>query len=115
MADSFHMVDNTSGGPHWGAMDNFAIGPDGYYHETTHLSRIAFTDYFVARANVDGNHKLCVLDISKQGKFSLDSNFIDENSGTPCVEFNRADWPHGAWGNAQPHSEVFAVPDEDLR
>jgi hypothetical protein len=115
MADSFHMVDNTSGGPHWGGMDNFQLGPDGFYHETTHLTRIAFSDYFVARANVDGNHEVCVLDISKAGKLSLDTDFVDEHSGQPCVEFNRTDWPHGAWGNAQPHSEVFAVPDEDLR
>jgi hypothetical protein len=56
MSDSFHVADNTSGGPHWGAIDNYDLGSDGYYHETTNLTRIAFNDYFVARANVDGNH-----------------------------------------------------------
>jgi hypothetical protein len=115
MADSLHVVDNTSGGPHWGAMDNFAIGKDGYYHEITHLNRIAFNDYFVARSNVDGNHELCVLDISKQGKLSYDDGFVDEHTGQRCVQFNRENWPHGAWGNALPHSEVFAVADQDLR
>jgi len=115
LADSFRVVDNTSGGPHWGAVDNFELGKDGYYHETTHLSRIAFNDYFVARANVDGNHQLCVLDISKQGKLSLDDTFVDEHTGQRCVQFNRPNWPHGAFGDALPHSEVFAVPDEDLR
>jgi hypothetical protein len=115
MQDSFHVVDDTSGGPHWGGMDNFVIGPDGYYHETDHVDRIAFTDYFVARANVDGNHKLCMLDIGKDGKFSLDRSFADENTGQPCVAFNRASWPHGAYGPAMPHSEIFAVADEDVR
>jgi len=115
MADSLYVPDNTSGGPHWGAMDNFEIGNDGYYHEITHLNRIAFNDYFVARANVDGNHELCVVDISKQGKLSIDQDFVDERTGQPCVQFNRETWPHGAWGNAQPHSEVFAVADEDVR
>jgi len=115
MSDSLTVTDTTSGGPHWGAMDNFALGPDGFYHETTHLSRIAFSNYFVARANVDGNHRVCLVDISKQGKLSLDQDFTDENTGQPCVEFNRTDWPHGAWGAAKPHSEVFAVPENDLR
>ncbi|HZE66500.1 MAG TPA: hypothetical protein VE081_07725 [Sporichthyaceae bacterium] len=115
LADSFHVVDNTSGGPHWGAMDNFQIGPDGFYHETEHLSRIAFNDYFVARTNVDGNHQLCILDVSRQGKLSLDQNFVDQRTGQPCVQFNRLSWPHGDFGNALPHSEVFAVADEDVR
>jgi hypothetical protein len=115
MSDSFHVVDNSTGGPHWGAMDNFEIGPDGYYHEITHLSRIAFNDYFVSRTNVDGNHQLCVLDIDKQGKLSLDQSFVDERTGQPCVQFNRENWPHGAYGDAKPHSEVFAVANEDVR
>ena len=52
LADSWRSVDNTSGGPHWGAMDNLAIGKDGYYHETTALTRVAISNYFVARSNV---------------------------------------------------------------
>jgi hypothetical protein len=114
-SDSYHMVDNTSGGPHWGAMDNYEVGSDGYYHETSHLSRIAFNDYFVARTNVDGNHELCILDISKQGKLSVDPNFVDEHTGQPCVDFNRLNWPHGGFGDAMPHSEVFAIADEDVK
>jgi hypothetical protein len=115
MADSYHMVDDTSGGPHWGAMDNYEVGNDGYYHETSHLRRIAFNDYFVARADVDGNHEVCMLDISKRGKLSLDPNFVDERTGQPCVDFNRPNWPHGGFGDAMPHSEVFAVADEDVK
>ena len=26
---------------------------------------------------------------------TLDTTFRDENQGTPCVDFNRTDWPHG--------------------
>jgi hypothetical protein len=115
MSDSFHVVDNTSGGPHWGAMDNFEIGKDGYYHESTNLTRVAFNDYFVARANVDGNHEVCILDVSKDGKLSMDKDFIDQRTGQPCVQFNRLSWPHGDYGNALPHAEVFAVADEDVR
>ena len=115
LADSFHVADNTSGGPHWGGIDNFAIGPDGYYHETETTSRIAFNDYFVARTNVDGNHQLCILDVSKNGKLSLDQDFIDEKTGQPCVQFNRLHWPHGDFGDALPHSEFFAVADEDVK
>src|SRR5690606_34317946 len=32
--------DVTSGGPHWAALDNFELGADGYYHETTDVRRI---------------------------------------------------------------------------
>jgi hypothetical protein len=69
----------------------------------------------VARTNVDGNHQLCILDVSKDGKLSLDQDFVDQRTGQPCVQFNRLSWPHGDYGNALPHSEVFAVADEDVR
>ncbi|HZE67064.1 MAG TPA: hypothetical protein VE081_10560 [Sporichthyaceae bacterium] len=115
LADSYKVEDTTSGGPHWGTYDNFTTGKDGLYQETKNVQRIAFSDYFVARTNVDGNHKLCILDISPQGKFSLDTSFVDENLGTPCVDFNRTSWPHGDYGDAKPHSMIFVVADEDLR
>ncbi len=115
LTDSFLVQDNTSGGPHWGTPDNFKIGKDGFYHETEDVTRIAFSNYFVARTNTDGNHQLCVLDISRKGKFTLDDRFVDENTGAPCVNFNRTSWPHGDYGDAKPHSMLFVVADSDVR
>jgi hypothetical protein len=106
--------DTTSGGPHWGALDNFALGSDGYYHETTDVRRISVANYFVARTGIDGNHRVYLAD-SKDGKLSLDTSFVDENDGTPGVNFNRKSWPHGDFGNAKPHSQLFVVADEDIR
>jgi hypothetical protein len=115
LTDSYRVEDNSSGGPHWGTFDNFRIGSDGLYHEVkSDVNRIAFADYFVARTNVDGNHKLCLLDVSPKGKLTLDDTFVDENEGTPCVDFNRTSWPHGDYGDAKPHSMVFAVGDSDV-
>ena len=101
--------DGTSGGPHWGALDNFRRTSNGTFAETTALSRLAFSDYFVARTGVDGNHKVCIATIGSNGKLTLDRSFIDENEGTPCVDFDRTNWPHGKEGNAKPHSEMFVV------
>jgi hypothetical protein len=114
LTDSFHVEDTTSGGPHWGAMDNFIPGSDGIYRETTNVQRIAFSNSFVARSTVDGNHDLCMLNFSR-GNLALDDAFIDEHEGTPCVKFNRTTWPHGAFGDAKPHAMVFAVPDAYVR
>ena len=61
-----------------------------------------------------------VLDIAKlvaagtSTTCSIDTTFRDENEGTPCVDFNRTDWPHGRNGDAKPHSELFVVPDDSL-
>jgi hypothetical protein len=115
LSDSFHVEDNTSGGPHWGTPDNFTIGKSGLYEETSNITRLAFSDYFVARTNTDGDHKVCMLDITKDGKLQLDTTFLDEKEGTPCVNFNRTSWPHGDYGDAKPHSELFVVADEDLK
>jgi hypothetical protein len=101
--------DGTSGGPHWGALDNFTQAKDGSFVETDHPSRLAVSDYFVARTGVNGNHKVCMLDIGPNQKLTIDRSFIDEDEGTPCVDFNRTNWPHGKDGNAKPHSELFAV------
>ena len=111
VASTFELPDGTTGGPHWGAFDNFAKGKDGIYRPTTNVARIAVSNYFVARTGIDGNHKICMLRITKDGKLSLDTSFRDENHGTPCVDFNRTSWPHGNAGNAKPHSELFVVPD----
>jgi hypothetical protein len=114
LTNSFHVQDTSTGGPHWGAMDNFVLGSDGFYRETRDVRRIAFSNSFVARTTVDGNHDLCLLNVDR-GKLSLDENFVDESEGTPCVKFDRTTWPHGAWGDAKPHAMVFAVADEYLR
>ena len=37
------------------------------------------------------------------------ASFIDEDEGTPCVDFDRTNWPQGKEGNAKPHSELFVV------
>lgn len=107
--------DGTTGGPHWGALDNFARGANGLYGETDTPDRIAVSDYFVARTGVDGNHKVCMLNLSPTGQLSLDTSFRDENEGTPCVDFDRTNWPHGKTGNANPHSELFVVADSGLQ
>ena len=107
-------ADGTSGGPHWGALDNFARQSDGTYEEAKTASRIAVSNYFVARTGVDGNHKVCMLDLSPTGHLDVDRDFIDENEGTPCVSFNRTNWPHGKYGDAKPHSELFVVTDAAL-
>ena len=101
--------DGTSGGPHWGALDNFRQTANGDFAETDNPQRLAVSDYFVARTGVDGNHKVCLVNIGPDGQFSIDRSFIDENEGTPCVNFDRTNWPPGATGNAKPHSEMFVV------
>jgi cellulose biosynthesis protein BcsQ len=72
------------------------------------------SNYFVARTGVDGNHKVCMIDLTPTGKTSIDTSFRDENDGTPCVNFDRTNWPHGRNGNAKPHSELFVVPDDSV-
>src|SRR3954447_13289825 len=109
VASVLPVPDGTSGGPHWGALDNFTRTADGTFVETQHPSRLACSDYFVARAGVDGNHKVCIATVGSEAKLTPDRAFIDENEGTPCVNFDRTNWPHGKEGNAKPHSELFAV------
>jgi hypothetical protein len=109
VASVLPVPDGTSGGPHWGALDNFVRTGDGAFAETARPKRLAFSDYFVARTGVDGNHKVCIATIGADGKLALDRTFLDENEGTPCVDFDRTTWPHGKEGNAKPHSEMFVV------
>lgn len=109
-------IQSIPGGPHWGALDNFKQGSDGYYHETQSPDRLATSNYFVARTNIDGDHRVCMVNVDPNtGKLSLDTTFRDENQGTPCVNFNRNSWPHGDWGNAKPHSELFVVANQDVK
>jgi hypothetical protein len=102
-------------GPHWGTYDNFAIGSDGYYHETDNPARVAVSDYFVARSGIDGDHKVNMVNIGPDGKLTVDTAFRDEYTGQVGINFNRKSWPHGDFGNAKPHSELFVVADADVK
>ncbi|MBV9486222.1 MAG: hypothetical protein JO246_09220 [Frankiaceae bacterium] len=109
--------DPTSGGPHWGEFDNFRLAAIQIkdpktgkivtdYHAPT---RIAEANYFVARTGVDGNHTVCMINMNpRTGELGLDTNFVDETEGTPCVQFNRRDWPDpNIKGFYKPHSMLF--------
>jgi hypothetical protein len=103
------------GGPHWGTLDNFKLGKDGLYRETKKVKRIAYANYFVARTGLNGDHRICLADVRKNGKLKLDKTFRDETTGETCIDFDRTDWPHGAWGPAKPHSMLFVVADDDVK
>jgi hypothetical protein len=116
--------DPTSGGPHWAEYDNFSLAAVPItdpktgqqvidYHAPT---RIAEANYFVARTGVDGNHTLCMINMDPtSGALSLDTNFIDETEGTPCVQFNRRDWPDPTVkGFYKPHSMLFVINNPPL-
>jgi hypothetical protein len=115
LASVLEVDDPTSGGPHWGTLDNFTRGSDGYFHETTDVRRISYADYFVARTGLDGDHRVCMVDVGAGGRLRLDTTFRDEQRGTPCVDFDRTVWPHGSVGGAKPHSQLFVVADADIR
>ncbi|GAA4698237.1 hypothetical protein GCM10023215_40770 [Pseudonocardia yuanmonensis] len=113
-----HQVINpgkAAGGPHWGALDHLELGDDGFYHETDQPKRLATTNYFVARTGTDGDHKVCLVDIGRDGELTLDEDFRDENTGDTCISFNRESWPHGSFGNAKPHSMLFVANDADIK
>jgi len=109
--------DTTTGGPHWGTFDNFSLTTvtikdpqTGHSFVDTHaLTRAAFANYFVSRTGVDGNHKLCMINVDPvSGDLTYDNAFIDEKEGTPCVQFNRHSWPGGATtGYYKPHAMLF--------
>lgn len=111
------IVDTLSapGGPHWGTLDNLELGEDGYYHETSDVRRIAYSNYFVARTGLNGDHRVCVADVNDDATLSLDEEFVDETSGESCIDFDRESWPHGDWGPAKPHSMLFVTADDDIR
>lgn len=115
LADALEIPDLTSGGPHWGALDNFVKLGDGTYTETTKETRFAVSNYFVALSGVDGNHKINIIDRDEHGKLSFDKKFRDENLGTVGIDFNRTVWPHGATGAAKPHATLFVVKDDLLK
>lgn len=102
-------------GPHWGSMDHFQLGRDGYYHETTQIHRVVTADYFISKAGIDGDHKICMTDFDPRTGLTLDTSFKDEITGQPCVAFDRDTWPHGTVGHARPHGVLFVVSDPGLR
>ena len=104
-----------SGGPHWGTLDNLELGEDGTYTETTDVERFAYSNYFVARTGLNGDHRVCIADNAADGTMSLDEEFRDERTGEACLDFDRASWPHGEWGPAKPHSMLFVTADDDIR
>lgn len=97
--------DITSGGPHWGALDNHSIDQNGV------PTRMTFSDYFVSRTGVDGDHRFYTADIDPSGKLSYDENFRDEKNGSLGVNFNRRNWPGNPdAGFYKPHSEIWVCP-----
>jgi hypothetical protein len=100
--------DPTTGGPHWGALDNHSIDADGF------PTRMAFDDYFVARTGVDGDHRLYTLDIAPDGNLTYDKAFVDEQVGSLGVDFNRRDWyDYPDAGFYKPHAMTWVCPPTD--
>src|SRR4051812_29010373 len=111
VADCPHLIsalkvnDPTTGGPHWAALDNHSVDQNGVPY------RLAFSDYFVSRTGVDGDHRLYTVDIAPDGKLSYDQSFRDEKTGALGVNFNRRNWPGSPdAGFYKPHSEVWVCP-----
>jgi hypothetical protein len=97
--------DPTTGGPHWGALDNQSVDQDGIPY------RLSFSDYFVARSGVDGDHMLYIVDISPTGVLSYDSSLRDQETGSVGIDFNRRNWPGSPdAGFYKPHSMVWVCP-----
>jgi hypothetical protein len=97
--------DITSGGPHWGALDNHTLDQNGVPW------RLTFSNYFVSRTGVDGDHRFYDVDIAPDGKLSYDDDFRDENTGARGVNFNRRNWPGNPdAGFYKPHSEIWVCP-----
>jgi hypothetical protein len=107
--------DDTTGGPHWGAIDNFRVGVDGFYHESSQVHRLAVANYFVNSLGGDGDHRVCIVNFSPRAGLRIDNRFRDEHTGQTCVAFNRPFWPHGAYGDARPHGVLFVVNNDRVR
>jgi hypothetical protein len=97
--------DITSGGPHWGALDNHTLDQNGVPW------RLTFSNYFVSRTGVDGDHRFYDVDVAPDGKLSYDESFRDEKTGAIGVNFNRRNWPGNPdAGFYKPHSEIWVCP-----
>ncbi|PTL54262.1 hypothetical protein [Paraconexibacter algicola] len=103
--DALKVNDVTSGGPHWAAFDNHSIDQNGVPW------RLTFSNYFVSRTGVDGDHRLYAVDVSPEGKLSYDDAWRDEKTGALGVNFNRRNWPGNPdAGFYKPHSEIWVCP-----
>jgi hypothetical protein len=97
--------DITSGGPHWGALDNHTLDQNGVPW------RLTFSNYFVSRTGVDGDHRFYDVDVAPDGKLSYNETFRDEKTGSLGVNFNRRNWPGSPdAGFYKPHSELWVCP-----
>jgi hypothetical protein len=97
--------DITSGGPHWAALDNHTLDQNGVPW------RLTFSNYFVSRTGVDGDHRFYNVDVAPDGKLSYDEDFRDEHTGALGVNFNRRNWPGNPdAGFYKPHSELWVCP-----
>ncbi|MGQ0559668.1 MAG: hypothetical protein ACT4OE_08815 [Sphingosinicella sp.] len=75
---------------HW-----ISLAPDG--------RRIVMTGYRALQ------HRLLLARIDpRTGALELDTTFRSAGATVPGVDFNRANWPHGATGPARPHGAVFS-------
>lgn len=99
------MEDKSNGG-RWGAVDNHSLTP------TRAPTRLVFSNSFVARTGVDGNHRMYVVDVDPAtGALSSDRSFQDGHDGLLGVDFNRRDWPnHPDAGFYKPHAMVWVCP-----
>ena len=79
------------------------------------MKRLAYSNYFVARTGLNGDHRVCLVDVNDDQTLALDEDFKDEVTGETCIDFDRASWPHGDWGPAKPHSMLFVVADDDVK
>jgi hypothetical protein len=105
LIDTLKVNDPTTGGPHWAALDNHSLDQRGIPY------RLIFSDYFVARTGVDGDHRAYTVDISADGELSYDKTFRDEKTGALGINFNRRNWPGSPdAGFYKPHSMVWVCP-----
>jgi hypothetical protein len=76
--------------PHW-----LALEPNG--------DRLVITGY----KGIESRVLLARVDRAT-GALRLDTTFTMAGAGQPGVDFDRAQWPHGATGRAIPHGAVFS-------
>jgi hypothetical protein len=119
LVDVLIVHDPTTGGPHWADLDNHTLTATGF------PTRLTFDDYFVARTGLDGDHRLYVVNIDRNGHLTYDNSFRDEQLGSLGVNFNRRDWipnngqdasagyewPDG--GFYKPHAMLWVCPPTD--
>ena len=73
--------------------------------------RLTFSNYFVSRTGVDGDHRFYNVDVAPDGKLSYNESFRDEKTGSLGVNFNRRNWPGNPdAGFYKPHSQLWVCP-----